>query len=298
MLRLLFISLAAMALTSCASSPRSGEESVTWQQRSDRAGRYIVVTVRNDPTSIDVRAGSSGRDYGGRGTYGAAPRARTDVKELSAKYSLSYVDAWPIEVLKVHCVVYGIDVNADMNEVMTRLRGDPRVESVQPLQSFSSMVDTTQNASAMSSANLQPNLQRMQVLEAHRVTRGAGVRVAVIDTGVDASHPDLKGRVGTQRDLVGNIAPAGDNKSTFAERHGTAVAGVIAAIADSRQGIVGVAPAATVLALRACWPAQAGDARAVCNTFTIAQALSAAIELRADVVNLSLAGPDDPLLSR
>jgi hypothetical protein len=286
-----------LLLASCAMPPRDAGGNTTWEQRGDRPEQYIVVTVRNDPTSIDVRAGSSGRDYGGRGVYGVAPRARTEAKALSDKYSLDYIDAWPIEVLQVHCIVYAVAASANVAELMAQLRRDERVESVQPLQSFSSLAAES-TSSSVPYTNLQANLQRMHVLEAHRVTRGAGVRVAVIDTGIDVSHPELKGRVVAQRDLVGRAAAGGNAKPAFAERHGTAIAGIVAAAADPRQGIVGVAPAADVLALRACWPAQIGDARAMCNTFTLAQALSAAIELRADVVNLSLAGPDDPLLSR
>jgi subtilisin family serine protease len=82
------------------------------------------------------------------------------------------------------------------------------------------------------------------------------------------------------------------------DRHGTAVAGVIAAVADNHIGIVGIAPAAHLLALKACWQSGAAARPAACNSFTLAQALESAIDLQADVVNLSLAGPADPLLAR
>jgi subtilisin family serine protease len=62
--------------------------------------------------------------------------------------------------------------------------------------------------------------------------------------------------------------------------------------------MLGIAPAAHLLALKACWPIHPGAAQAVCDTFTLALALDAAITLHANVVNLSLAGPPDPLLSR
>jgi subtilisin family serine protease len=81
------------------------------------------------------------------------------------------------------------------------------------------------------------------------------------------------------------------------DRHGTAVAGVIAALTNNGQGIVGIAPAADLLALKACWQERI-EAPAVCNTLTLAEALAFAIERRSRIINLSLTGPSDPLLTR
>ena len=138
---------------------------------------------------------------------------------------------------------------------------------------------------------LQRNLDMMDVAGAHLWSRGEGVRVAIIDTGVDASHPDLAGRVVKQENFV-------DGSKSGRDRHGTAVAGVIAAVENNSQGIVGIAPAARLYAMRACWPAPQDEARSVCSTLTLAKALAAAIEARIDIVNLSLTGPADPLLTR
>ena len=63
-----------------------------------------------------------------------------------------------------------------------------------------------------------------------------------------------------------------------------------------RIGIAGVAPEARLLALKACWQLQEGRDDARCNSFTLAQALASAIELRANIINLSLSGPPDRLL--
>jgi subtilisin family serine protease len=76
------------------------------------------------------------------------------------------------------------------------------------------------------------------------------------------------------------------------------VAGVIAAVPDNGLGIVGIAPDVKLLLYKACWRVEPVGAKAACNSFTLAQALSAAIEAHADVINLSLAGPSDPLLTR
>jgi subtilisin family serine protease len=115
---------------------------------------------------------------------------------------------------------------------------------------------------------------------------GRGSRVAVIDSGIDGSHPDLSGQLLTNRNFVAG-------QSLVAEQHGTAVAGIIAAKADNHVGIAGVAPGARLLGLRACWQSRAGT---VCDTLSLAKALYFAVENRADVINLSLSGPDARLL--
>jgi len=117
------------------------------------------------------------------------------------------------------------------------------------------------------------------------------VRVAVIDTGVDTQHPDLAGQLTEAINFV-----SGDPALVPAEFHGTAVVGLIAARTGNGIGIHGLAPDAEVFALRACW--EPHYAYGLCSTDTLARALDHAIEIRARIVNLSLAGPDDPLLAR
>src|SRR5690606_21862937 len=67
---------------------------------------------------------------------------------------------------------------------------------------------------------------------------------------------------------------------------------------NNREGIIGIAPDARIAALRACWPVNGSSSGAQCSSFTLAQALETAIELDPALVNLSLTGPTDPLLSR
>ncbi|WP_158080957.1 S8 family serine peptidase, partial [Pelomonas sp. KK5] len=162
-----------------------------------------------------------------------------------------------------------------------------------PLNEFQTLSEPAGAAYNDPYVGLQRGFAALGVAEAQRWSRGEGVSIAVVDTGLDAGHPELRGRIAAQRDFVGAAHPllAGP------ERHGTQVAGVIAAEANNRLGIVGVAPQARLLAYRACWE-QPGEPGARCNSFTLAQALGAAIAAGADVINLSLSGPPDPLLDR
>ncbi|PTW51401.1 S8 family serine peptidase [Rhodovulum kholense] len=109
----------------------------------------------------------------------------------------------------------------------------------------------------------------------------------MIDSAIDGAHPDLALRLAEARNLV-------DTRDGTGEDHGTAIAGIIAADAANAAGIVGVAPDADLIGLRACWqrPGQPGRR----NSFSLARALNFAILNEMNVLNLSLGGPADPLL--
>lgn len=133
----------------------------------------------------------------------------------------------------------------------------------------------------------QWNLARVGAPDAWGSSAGAGVVVAVVDTGVDASHPDLAGRVLPEIDLVpGATRRAADND------HGTRVASLIGAGLNG-VGMAGVAPEARIL------PVAALDASGVGDTSTVARGIIAAADAGARVINLSLGGPvRDPVLDR
>jgi hypothetical protein len=250
--------------------------------------RLILVTVANEPSPLANRAGSTPRSYGGLQNYSASGAARDMVASLARDYHLSEVAAWPIPVLRVHCVVFQIPAASSRSSVLDQLAHEPRVQVAQPLGTFQTMSQTYNDPYV----SLQHGFEQIDVADAHRWSRGDGVRVAIIDTGMDVEHPELKNKIVASRNFVdGNAAQFRH------DRHGTAVAGVIAAIANNKLGIVGVAPGVKLIALKACWQVDEGTTPAHCNSFTLAKALVAAIDEGAQVVNLSLAGPADPLLS-
>ncbi|MGW7334088.1 S8 family serine peptidase, partial [Streptomyces sp. NPDC054840] len=103
---------------------------------------------------------------------------------------------------------------------------------------------TATPAAADTIRDRQWGLLALRAEEAWGTTRGAGVTVAVLDTGVDESHPDLSGQVLAGTDLIGTGAGPGDRAWA---RHGTAMAGIIAGHGHgpSRgQGVLGIAPQA------------------------------------------------------
>lgn len=299
---LALLCLALSALGGCAARPVQPDP---WVSPEVDPARQIVVTLHSHPVAGLRGAGSTWRGWDISGGYRASSQVQKAIEELGQTYGLRPVDAWPIDLLGVHCVAFEI-VSSEMRDaVLARLASDPRVESAQAMQAFATAATTARHAHDSDSyddtfLDLQFSLETMQVRQAHRWSQGRGVRVAVIDTGIDLSHLELRDRVVRHQDFVrrrqARALPV--DASFNADRHGTAVAGVIAARAGNGEGIVGVAPLAELIALKACWPIADGSPGAICNSFTLAQALSAAVEAEADVLNLSLAGPRDPLLER
>lgn len=111
---------------------------------------------------------------------------------------------------------------------------------------------------------------------------GKGAVVAVIDTGIDDSHPDLQGTVLSGRDFSGAGAPDGTAPVGPAGYHGTMVASLIAG-QGSAGGVRGVAPEAKLLALSIGVGVQGAD-----TDLQIAQAIRWAVDEGADVINISL----------
>jgi len=172
------------------------------------------------------------------------------------------------------------------------LSKDQRVKLTQPLQTFTTRTQSNKPETYNDPyVGLQRGFLQMDVAGAHPWSQGEGVKVALIDTGADIQHPDLRGSIAA----AGNFVDA-DDAQFRRDRHGTEMAGVIAAIANNKEGIVGIAPRARLLIFKACWQSRPEADEARCNSFTLARALSAAFDAHAQVVNMSLAGPDDPLL--
>jgi hypothetical protein len=215
--------------------------------------------------------------------FGRESRRRTAV-ELAAEYDLRLVDSWLMPALGVDCYVMRARDRVSRTSLVERLSADPRVESAQATNLFHVLAHNDPLYP------LQPVATPWHLAALHRFATGKTVKVAQVDTGVDTQHPDLAGQVALSRDFVDGRDPV--------ETHGTAVAGIIAARADNGVGIAGVSPDATLLALRACWDRPGDGAEALCSTFTLAKALQFALERNAQVINLSIGGPQDRLVER
>jgi subtilisin family serine protease len=266
---------ACVTIAACAQLPARDDLATI-----DASDRQILVMLRTPPPHFRPDNGYAS-DYGATASRGGQMRI---AQAVAQGHGLRIVSAWPMPALGVDCVVMETNDGSTTAALAEEIGRDARVESAQAMNVFRVLGHDDPLYP------LQPSARVWHLADVHRVATGRDIRIAEIDTGVEADHPDLLGRVAVQRDFVG-VPPAGS------EAHGTAVAGIIAARADDGIGIAGIAPEAELLALRACRQAP-GAPVATCTSFTLAKALQFALEQNVQVINLSLGGPRDRLLER
>ncbi|MFI7077054.1 type VII secretion-associated serine protease mycosin [Micromonospora sp. NPDC049903] len=142
--------------------------------------------------------------------------------------------------------------------------------------------DTAERADQVRDEQWQ--LDKLGAQIAWRTSTGRGVIVAVIDSGVDGSHPDLAGQVLPGLDLVSPDGAAEPDPVG----HGTTVAGLIAGRNDDRRGVVGLAPDSRILPVRVLDEENRYD-----DALIVAKGVRWAVDNGAKVINLSLGGNGD-----
>jgi hypothetical protein len=155
------------------------------------------------------------------------------------------------------------------------------VGTAQPNYVFKTQVDTARPSGAGQNEPSQYVVQKLRLNDVHRIALG-NTLVAVIDTEIDAKHPELAGAVVAEFDAIGNR----DQPHT----HGTGMAGAIAA----HSRLVGIAPGARLLAVHAFSSSATDSAQATSEH--ILMGIDWAIRKGARIINMSFAGPDDPML--
>ncbi len=252
----------------------------------------ILVTFADPGMTSASRTGPARPGYRRRSsTYLASLTVMRDARRIAEDFGLVTLDDWPIVPLKVHCLVYGVPNDVEMEQLLAKLAKREEIESVQLMNEFEVSVAAGKN-SVDPYSKLQHNLKTLELGQAHVWSLGDGTNVTIIDTGADLNHPELKTQISSHHDFVG------DELSDFsADAHGTAIAGVIGAAANNGLGMIGVAPSTQLSILRACWYTT-NESRASCDSFTLAKALTHAIGSETDIINLSLGGPSDALLGR
>lgn len=279
LLRLAFAALGATALVAV-------RPAFTQELPAKAADRQILVMLKMGPPHF--RPNSS---YGGSyGDVTAMAARRRVAMGIAKRNGLTLVDGWPMPILGVDCYVMQVPAGISLDAAIAQVSKDPKVAWSQPLQVYEA------RGSPVSSVPLNDPLFRVEpaatawrLADLHRISTGRGVNVAIIDSKVDVAHPDLSGQFIANLDFV-------SSGTVPSEAHGTGVAGIVGAKAGNGIGIAGIAPDARMMALRACWQTSAGPT--LCNSLSLARALQYAIEHGAGVVNLSLAGPSDPLLGK
>ncbi len=275
MKRVLAVTLASLVVSACAVEPRALG---SFPQRE-------VLVVLKDDGGQPLPVGSK-RGYRGDAAWPVSLHTLARAQGVARDHGLRRVDAWPIPPLGLFCVVLELADGQNRREVIEQLSTDPRVSQVQDVNEFHAMLSKAYNDPLV---DLQYGSHEQELESVHAITTGTGVRIGIVDSNVDAQHEDLRGQIAAQ-------FPSAREDDPQSLRHGTAVAGVIAAAGGNGEGVVGLAPGATVTVYAGCRETTGGAAG--CTTVSLAKAIGRATEDHSDVINLSLAGPPDWLLER
>jgi len=210
----------------------------------------------------------------------ASPQA---IGQLARQYNLTQLETQSFPLIGSSLYRWRVGGRRSVPDLVGALQREGIVASTQPNYIFTVQDPLTKSAADTPGDEAQYVLGKLQIVEAHHVATGTDVSVAVIDSQIDAKHPDLDGSIAGSFDALGG--PANPHS------HGTAIAGAIAA----HGKLLGIAPGVKLLAERAFDDTQ-GAAKG--TSFAIYKSIEQAADKGARVVNMSFAGPPDPTMHR
>jgi subtilisin family serine protease len=193
--------------------------------------------------------------------------------DLARRHRLARIESHSIGLAGSTFHRWRITDRRSVSEVIRALEEDGAIGSAQPNYRFT--LQQSEPSSQNGVGAMQFALTKLRVTQAHGLSTGNQVLVAVIDSGIDTSHPEIANMVAGSFDAVNSREPP--------DSHGTAMAGAIVAHAKLK----GVAPAARILAIRAFTKTEG-------TTLSILRSLDWAAAHGARIINMSFAGPRDP----
>ena len=211
---------------------------------------------------------------------GATPQA---IDQLARRYNLTQLESQSFPLIRSTFSRWRIPRGRSVPDLVGVIEDERIVASTQPNYFYTLQVDAAKSDAATHGDAGQYVLGKLQIEQAHQVATGKDILVAVIDSQIDAKHPDLAGTIVTNVDELGGE----DNPP----EHGTAIAGAIAA----HGKLLGIAPGVRLLAARAF---DDTPGRSKGTSFAIYKSLQSAADGGARVVNMSFVGPADPALHR
>jgi hypothetical protein len=199
---------------------------------------------------------------------------------LARRHGLRHIESQNFPLLGTTFGLFRITDGRSFERASRDFATDGSVRSVQPNFRYSLQ---EQKAVPSEGDPAQYALTKLRLPEAHTLAHGAGIKVAVIDSGIDIKHRELAGVIADSFDALGS--------SEGPHAHGTGIAGAISAHAR----LMGAAPAAQLIAIRA-FSGVANGAQS--NSWVILKALDFAFQKEARIINMSFAGPKDSLIER
>lgn len=243
-----------------------------------------------------------------------------EAETVLRRYGATLIARQRFDLAGVTIIRAKLEAGRDLRAVLTEMADDTNIAGAQPNFLFELQQDSmapagqpggaaTASSDSTTSAQTPPSLRladpataargsaavrrvlppqyvvdKLRLSEAGKLAQGRGVRVGLIDSGVDMDHPEIQGSVLGYLDAIDGLATP--------HAHGTSMATAIVAHGE----LQGIAPAARLIVARAFGGPQAVSANG--KSFQILTALEWVVQQRAKVINLSFAGPQDRLLSK
>lgn len=207
----------------------------------------------------------------GRGTARIASKRLQRIPEVEVESPLSQINAGVVSIDE--------DLSpAEEIDLIARVEATPGVESVS--RNYLRRIFGIPNDPGYSK---QWHLPQINAPAAWERNDAVGAKIAVLDTGMDRNHPDLRNVTVSAENTVGSTDGTMDPIG-----HGTHVAGIAAAETNNGTGIAGVASGATIAVYKVCEVDAAGEG--ACPDAAIIKAIMNAVDTGADVINMSLGG--------
>lgn len=249
-----------------SSSGDQGQKRPPGNTAKSAAPRSKVVAAANDfvPNEIIIEVD------------GAVTEAQS--MALAQRHRLTRVESQSFPLIGSTMFRWRIPDRRSIDTVARQLMASGNVKSVQRNYRF-----TLQQDGAVANDLGQYAAGKLHLREAHALATGMDIKIAVIDSGIDVTHPELAGAIAGTYDAL--------RSTEGAHAHGTGIAGAIVA----KVRLMGSSPAAHLLAIRSFGATSTG---AESTSFVVLKSLNYAVEQGAQIINMSFAGPKDPLLER
>jgi subtilisin family serine protease len=206
------------------------------------------------------------------------------IDQIARRYDLTRLESQSLPLIGSTVYRWRVGGSRSAADVVGAIENERTVSSAQPNYIFTLQEQAATIADDGQEEAAQYVLSKLLIKQAHQLATGKNTLIAVIDSEIDAEHPDLAGTIVKSF----NASSGGD---TNPDKHGTAIAGAIA----SHGKLLGIAPGAQLLVVRAFDDAAVGGRG---TSFAIYKALQWAADSGARVVNMSFAGPPDPAMHR
>jgi len=203
------------------------------------------------------------------------------IDQIARRYNLTRLETQDLPLIGSTLYLWRISGRRSVAGVIGALEGERGVAAAQPNYIFALQEEAAAAKIESAGDPAQYVLEKLQIREAHQLTTGKNILVALIDSQIDAQHPDVANTITKSFDAIGEGHP---------HKHGTAMAGAIAA----HGKLLGIAPGVNILAAHAF----DDGAEAKATSFAIYKSLQWSIDNNARVVNMSFAGPYDPAMHR